>query len=296
MNKLFSVLGAERNQLKLRYGGVVGPSDPDDPHFSERGARSQLFQSASTVSKRKETENIVPTVKAEEKKDRKSGSGNSSNGVICKVCGHQHGGECHLKNHPDANLSALPWKDSDMGKKWKANGQERLNRKTRADGTKIPENQILQVPKRQRRKKPRRGMEDSDDDDCLCELCNTSMQYIVPEEISQIIPMIIYAPNNLHTSINILLDTGALKGNFVDLATANWLISNGAVVGDGKRQICGALSSDTCSNSRGSIGIKLLINSVPKNQILYGLHVNNQSGLVSSSTNFPTTLNDATDT
>jgi len=142
-------------------------------------------------------------------KSRPTGSTN------CRVCGKPHLGQCRLSNHPDANLTDKPWAESDMGKRWKAKGYDSLS------GTQTLAGDPWRQPNRDNsfKKGPRKHGESWAQ--AMYEHM-FAMQYVGDDEYT--------LPCRLHNEYvnsplitRVLIDTGALQSNNVNLETAAYL-------------------------------------------------------------------------
>jgi hypothetical protein len=135
----------------------------------------------------------------------------------CRVCGRNHAQPCKFlaAGHPDANTSSSSWADSVKGKAWAAIGKSACEFTTRLDGTNFEFNAASGDKKGSRPqhgKRPRSGKYDllfameCDDNDC----------YTVPIALHSA-----YIDSKLNCRM--LIDTGALQANYVNLRTAAWL-------------------------------------------------------------------------
>jgi hypothetical protein len=134
----------------------------------------------------------------------------------CKACGKTHGGSCRFiqANHFDANTADLPWDDSSKGKAWKAIGKDSCDFKSRIDGTPFE----FKIDSKKGDKPDRFKRH------------NTKSKYdymFAMEQLSGESYTVTVALNSEYTdsklTCQMLIDTGSLQSNYVNLKTAAWL-------------------------------------------------------------------------
>jgi hypothetical protein len=121
-------------------------------------------------------------------------------GITCDVCGSNRHlrRSCNLRSHPGANLSNLPWAQSEMGKAYKQNlEKDWLVSHKKADGTDY-------VWK----------SKSNDDITILCHLTD-SLSHSHRIENRHLIPMHVSMLQDKSTNAFSILDTGSLQDNFI---------------------------------------------------------------------------------
>jgi len=163
------------------------------------------------------------------KQASRSGSTTSSSTIkhtqqvsdTCNGCGKKHRGECLYKTHPDFNATSKPFSESAPGKAWKAKGENS-----------IPWNKTLSGASW---KKPSSG-----------ELISVIHE---ADNAISIFPALIITPSN-SLNINVLLDTGAMQGNYISEEIAEWLKAQGATPKCCSTTVCSAFKGEICYKTK----------------------------------------------
>ena len=152
----------------------------------------------------------------------------STGGGGCKGCGKKHSGECFFRTHPDFNHSNKPWLESLPGKAWKEKGESSLP-------VNKPSLKGITWHRPEKSGNILNMLNDYDND-----------QHTNPASFPASI-----VTNNQHDIINIdvLLDTGALQGNYVSEEIARQLEALGANSCTCMKNVCTALKNGKCQIS-----------------------------------------------
>ena len=152
--------------------------------------------------------------------NRDNGDEGDKSSTQCKVCGREHGGQCRLAKHPDANNSDKDWADSEKGKRWKAKGMDVLSSKRLLSGDPWTNPDSKKQPHDKKRGGSKYKSESSWAKAKYDYLY--AMQYVDDDEYT--------LPCHIHNEIvnsplltRMLIDTGALQSNYVNLQTAAFL-------------------------------------------------------------------------
>ena len=184
----------------------------------------------------------------------------------CKGCGKNHNGVCKLESyHPDYNHSSLPWKDSEVGKKWAEHSKfpsTTLPARFTLDGRKWNEDKkcweehndsVSKQDKQEKGKGKNKKACKPDSTECLtCQDCNTLAadnddNFTVPVKL-------LTTTHALNTRI--LVDTGALHANYISEQIATELADHGAKVLEMNAQVCSALEGQ-CSKCKGKLKLRM---------------------------------------
>jgi hypothetical protein len=188
---------------------------PDNQHVYKdsdddgaKGSRKERRERAKAEKKRaKKKRKLNPS-------DHDRGGDRSTSSTVCKVCGKGHSGSRRLYNHPDSNHTDKAWADSDMGKRWKAKGFDSLDgtRKLNNDPWKNGSSK-QKTPFKQGGRKHGKSWAKAKYEYMY------AMQYVDDNEYT--------LPCQIHNeyvtsplSIRVLIDTGALQSNYINLQTA----------------------------------------------------------------------------
>jgi hypothetical protein len=108
---------SRREALQLMVGKVtvVGDSGNHHDNKSDKGSGQGGYDKAKGSGKGGQDHNKKKPRFNNSEKDYSDKKGEDHINE-CTVCGVPHKGECTLRNHPNANLSKLPWKESVNGK------------------------------------------------------------------------------------------------------------------------------------------------------------------------------------
>jgi hypothetical protein len=156
---------------------------------------------------------------------------------VCQVCGRTHNlsDPCHSLKHPNANLSAKPWAESDMGKKWATLGHPFLvrNKRITPDGKleDMPADMLALLKTNPYTKK---GTSPAITINSLSQSHNICPDTIVPT-LSDNINNMIYIPAYVgHVTptipVKVLIDTGSSQANLICKAFAAQLRELGAII------------------------------------------------------------------
>ena len=75
--------------------------------------------------------------------------------------------------------------------------------------------------------------------------------------------------NKIPLDVEVLIDTGALQGNYVNKQIASVLCNNGLKIINNNKKICSAINNVECSDSLGSINFTITyVNEINKNMKL----------------------------
>ena len=208
--------------------------------LSDRGSGGSFKKREDKTPKNPTSMNSVPA--------------NPNAGQLCQGCGRKnHTREtCDRKQHPDYNHIG-DWSDSETLRKLKANNvvdrqgvvYTVLPYGKRADGTPYNPPEPPRGPKPLGKRKT--GEEPPGCHDCNeCHECKTSAWECVnvlntSYDDSHAVPVSIHVYDH-HLTLNVLLDTGALQGNYVSKRTAEWLRTNGATMSEEPCRICSAFN------------------------------------------------------
>ena len=205
------------------------------------------------------------------------GSNNQSSNQ-CKGCGGSghDASKCHLRDHPDWNHDhTIHWKDSVPGKQWTARRKLTtvfLPKSVSLDGTwKLPDHLKSKSSRNETSSGPKvqvqgSGKQSNSNKNKLHSKGNLTYASVNTTLVSnainvidnnrQTVSMQLYVdtPNltlvtlpNTFLTVNVLLDTGCLQGNYISSDVADWLEQNG-----NKRRHCnnqGGNSSSSSSNT-----------------------------------------------
>ena len=166
--------------------------------------------------KRKQLEREKRSRDIDEKHQSKKSSSSRSSSK-CKHCGRTHGGECRLKlaNHPDCNMSNQEWDDSEKGIAWKKQGKDSCAFDSLLDGK--PFNCKVEKKGVKSSDRFKHNKKNSSKFDYMSALEQLSSEcYTVPIAIRSA-----YSDSKLNCQM--LIDTGSLQSNYVNLRTAEWL-------------------------------------------------------------------------
>ena len=151
--------------------------------------------------------------------DRKEKRKSGQDSRTCKVCGRENHSpsNCQLNvqghKHPDGNQSDQDWSDSAMGKAWEAKGFKTL-----------PFNETFLGAAWQ---PPSKGSNDKKSFVKKQKKCKEQLHSLILHDSSKdLISCEIKLPNNSNATSNILLDTGALHGNYISQEVAEKIIKN----------------------------------------------------------------------
>ena len=120
-----------REKFQAMVGKIIIIGDSD--HSSDQGKFNKGGSSKTQYGgeKKKPRTSFSESAKSDKRQEKRDG------GVTCNTCGKSHSGDCRFKNHPNANNSKLPWKDSYFGKIFQS-----------LDWTKLPEHKCLSADKK----------------------------------------------------------------------------------------------------------------------------------------------------
>ena len=197
-------------------------------------------------------------------------SENVHTGKRCDGCGRiDHiRSECKLNGiHPDFNLSGK-WEDSKAAKtlkSWKVDGADTkaldaLPFHRRLDGSKFDWNAANAKATTQNKRKKDKGAKDSHQNKKKkgeCNTCSLHRLYLLnkaSEDAEHTVKTHLIVNDNFLT-INVLLDTGALQGNYVSLETASWMQRQGVTPVLNSIAVCGAF--DECKFIKNEFSCKL---------------------------------------
>jgi hypothetical protein len=175
--------------------------------------------------------------------DRKEKRKSGQDSRTCKVCGREHHSpsNCQLNvpghRHPEGNQSEQDWCDSAMGKAWEAKGFKTL-----------PFNETLSGAAWQ---PPSKGSNDKKSFVKKQKKCKEQLHSLILHDSTQdLVSCKIKFPNNCNATSTILLDTGALHGNYISHEVAEKIIENDKTkCKEKKRSVQGAFTtSHECSN------------------------------------------------
>lgn len=183
----------------------------------------------------------------------------SSSYSACNGCGKLHKGECSLRKHPDWNTENVPFENSTNGKAF----SEKLKKPV----TSLPWTLTLSGKPWDHPPKPDKPFKRSK---CEHECTNCSgdmemLNLITNNNDIHTLPVLLQADVTKQCTQDLfparaLVDTGALHGNYINIATANILKNSGAIVDKSTHRVCNVFG--TCSDNVGSV----MINLIPINE------------------------------
>jgi hypothetical protein len=202
--------------------------------------------------------------KIENKNDNSLSSHSNSNKTKrstdeCSGCGRMNhlAADCKLNRHPDFNHSKIGWSSSQKGKDWKKEGRDVLPWAVALNGVSWnpPEKPSSSANKRKKGESLnhlQNNHNNCNSNSCLIckkndddeKLKNTiSCQILINLQISNTKPL----------DVEVLIDTGALQGNYVNKQIASMLNNNGLNIIKNNKQICSAINNTPCFDSLGSL-------------------------------------------
>jgi len=163
----------------------------------------------------------------------------------CTACGRHHhvAKDCLFNNptkpHPDVNKTSDPWPLSAQGKAWKQKGENTLPFTKTLSGAEW----ACPVDTKAKSKFTKRNK-----GECMCALnADAYAQDVVPCSI-------VLDHTTLTTSM--LVDSGALDGDYINRDTADTLRAAGVKPSGAKKRVCGALN-DVCEISEGKFPLQV---------------------------------------
>jgi hypothetical protein len=181
----------------------------------------------------------------------------------CKVCG---GWNCKKpcpfleENHPDANCTPLAWRASDAGEKAWAKGVSHLRVGYRIDGrawSKTGGSPKGGGSSDKKAKKDKSRFYQKTKGECGdCEYLENLNATVVNSADHYTVPCELLLDNKTSLTVNALIDTGALQGNYIDLELAAKLLKAQQELQTAQRNILEFETQHTCTDCSKSSGLR----------------------------------------
>jgi len=195
-------------------------------------------------------------------KDRKEKRKDTADTQSCKVCGRDHHtpSTCQFNveghKHPDINKTELPWAESPNGKAWEAKGHKTLPFNETLSGV------AWQAPPKASKDKKMFSKKQKKCENCLNYLqLHETQNDLLDGELKL---------SNSTMPCTLLLDTGALHGNYINADVASRILKeNKNMCREKKRKIQGAFKqSQSCSSLECEVDVHVTNESENKQQVL----------------------------
>jgi len=192
--------------------------------------------------------------------------------VQCWGCGRTHLGganTCTRRDHPDWNTERVDWLSSTKGKEWAKRDPSVTvlpadrclsGSMTRADLDSLVAKRKSSLSKTENRDSHGGQKKKVCPSPCSC--CETTedgetLAALHADENSDLVPLTYHHPDSSHTILfHTLMDTGALKADYISREKAQEARDLGAVFNSVKRKVCGGVRG-LCGESEGEIELLL---------------------------------------
>ena len=190
----------------------------------------------------------------------------------CWGCGRTHKGgsdTCTRRDHPDWNTERVAWLSSAKGKEWAKRDPSvtvlpadrcLAGNMTRADLDALVAKRKSSLAKKEDRDSYGGQKKKVCPSPCSC--CETTedgetLAALHADESSDLVPLTYHHPDSSHTILfHTLMDTGALKADYISREKAQEARDLGAVFNSVKRKVCGGVRG-LCGESEGEIELLL---------------------------------------